>query len=227
MRKYLDVHVYGHCGTPCPGKTEEDCLKHLARFYTFLLVFETNICQHYLSPHLLRALHLKSNALVPVVFGGVNYNELFSNSKVHSISEKVKNSKQLRHTKGDSFLYTKSSGNTHKDSERLNTHGGPDILLVIDALGHSPRALANYLKHLVNYEVAGIKDKVDLFDYLQWREEYELKLKEWPCILCEKLRNSQTKVQNNVVRRNIYLEKSLSSELCTNWPTLNFGGGNR
>ena len=220
----MDVHIYGYCGTPCPGKTEEDCLKHLARFYTFLLVFETNICQHYLSPRLLRALHLKSNPLIPVVFGGVNYNDLFSNPRVHPISQTVKNNKHLPHSENDDFLYMKSEAYPQEHSEDLSSDGEPDILLVIDALGHSPRALANYLKHLVKYKMTGTKGGVDLLDYLRWRELFELELKEWPCLLCEILRKNKSKIQNTEVRKNTYQENIVASELCTNWPTLNFSG---
>ena len=47
----------------------------MSRFYQFILVFETEVCQHYLSPQLFRV--LASTDLIPVVFGGINYSKLF------------------------------------------------------------------------------------------------------------------------------------------------------
>ena len=85
MREHLPIHIYGKCGAPCPGNTEEDCLQYLSHYYTFLLVFETHVCQHYISPQLLRVLHLKKSSMIPVVFGGIDYNELFTIRKYFQI----------------------------------------------------------------------------------------------------------------------------------------------
>ena len=75
LKEHIPVHVYGKCGAPCPGTNEEDCLRYLSRFYKFILVFETEVCQHYLSPRLFRV--LSATDMIPVVFGGVDYTKLF------------------------------------------------------------------------------------------------------------------------------------------------------
>ena len=103
MRKGINVDVYGKCGAPCPGNTEEDCLQYLSNFYTFILVFETHVCQHYLSPQLLRVLNLRQQSMIPVVFGGINYNELFSSNGLESnIYEN--NNQSLNYTFKNEFL---------------------------------------------------------------------------------------------------------------------------
>ena len=107
LKEHITVHVYGKCGAPCPGKTEEDCLRYLSHFYKFLLVFESEVCQHYISPHLLRV--LASTDLIPVVFGGVNYAEFDRHQMVidalnqtpkalaHYIKHLSKDTKAMKH----------------------------------------------------------------------------------------------------------------------------------
>ena len=54
--------------------------RYLTKFYQFLLVFETEVCQHFVSPRLFRALAINDNngsGLIPIVFGGVNYSKMF------------------------------------------------------------------------------------------------------------------------------------------------------
>ena len=226
MKRYLNVQIYGDCGAPCPGKTEEDCIEYLSGFYTFLLVFETHVCQHYMSPLLLRVLHLKTSSIIPVVFGGINYNELFTNIKLNFPSKKDKQNETIGYGKNYSKFqvqYTESIRKRNKD--KTSNYELPTMFL-IDALGQSPRALAHYLKHLVNNRAGGIRGRVDVNDYVRWKNNYELNLKEWPCLLCEKLREKRTKVTlPSTTGRNLYQNKLLSSELCTSWPTLDFSGG--
>ena len=227
MKKHLNVHIYGNCGAPCPGNTEEDCLEYLSSFYTFLLVFETHVCQHYMSPHLLRALHLKTSSIIPVVFGGINYNELFSNAELDSLSTKYRQNKTMAYFKNDSKFHGQSTGNIREGIEDRKSDHERHPMFMIDALGQSPRALAHYLKHLVSNMAAGVKGRVDLSDYLRWKKTYELNLKEWPCLLCEKLRKKRLTqmMLSSAIGRNSYQNKLLSSELCTSWPTLDFSGG--
>ena len=58
--------------------------RYLTKFYQFLLVFETEVCQHFVSPRLFRALAIDNNdsGLIPIVFGGVNYSKMFKMSVV-------------------------------------------------------------------------------------------------------------------------------------------------
>jgi len=246
MKKYVNVHVYGDCGAPCPGKTEEDCVKYLSKFYTFLLIFETHICQHYLSPQLFRVLQLplpvtshhdysKNTTMVPVVFGGINYNELFSKGLVlhkvhHTLSTNSKNSfnEALSHDNMKKSVI-KSGGKKYIEP----TFGEQNVLLTIDALGQSPRSLAHYLKHLASssnrHPGDGGARTAMLYDYLKWKNEYEIHVKEWPCELCERLRKHKKTAKrtygDDARSKNIMgLNKKVSTELCTSWPTLDFSG---
>ena len=58
--------------------------RYLTKFYQFLLVFETEVCQHFVSPRLFRALAIDNNdsGLIPIVFGGVNYSKMFKMSVI-------------------------------------------------------------------------------------------------------------------------------------------------
>ena len=224
MKKYLTVHIYGKCGAPCPGTTEEDCLEYLAGFYTFLLVFETHVCQNYISPQLLRVLHLTKNSIIPVVFGGINYNELFSNTSVDPPSYMYTRNKTIRYSKYSDQSTSTGDGTVRQVGSNLQSPS----LFMIDALGQSPRALAHYLKHLVKESSKKDVRRVHLGDYLRWKAIYNLYLTEWPCLLCEKLRRKKIykekylKIESS---RNEYQPELVSSELCTSWPTLDFSGG--
>ena len=224
MKKHLTIHIYGKCGAPCPGSIEEDCLEYLSNYYAFILVFETHVCQHYISPQLLKVLNLKKTSMVPVVFGGINYNELFTNNlfEINSyLSEHNRISTENLHNKYfprmDNIV---SQGNKilSKDSNAF----------VIDALGQSPRALAHYLKHLVKNRSSERQQSDNLNKYLKWRHMYKLNMKEWPCILCEKLRKEAMEKKRTQGSRKDSIgnrHKPKSSELCTSWPKLNFGRG--
>jgi hypothetical protein len=80
LQRSIPVHVFGRCGVPCPGATarEEDCLSYLAQHYTFLLVFESHLCQHFHSSLVWSV--LETTDLIPVVFGGVDYGRLLPSS---------------------------------------------------------------------------------------------------------------------------------------------------
>ena len=224
MKKHLNVHIYGNCGAPCPGNTEEDCLKYLSDFYTFLLVFETNVCQHYMSPRLLRTLGLQKRSIIPVVFGGINYNELFGHAALNHFPYMNSQNETISYNRH----YTPSIVNEHKNfKDSSQNHNGPTMFM-IDALGQSPRALAYYLKHLGDDRFSTVQGKVELSDYLQWKTNYELKLKEWPCLLCETLRQKSNNIKtylNDGSGTNRHPNKLIAPELCTSWPTLDFSGG--
>ena len=77
MNKHMTVHVFGACGQPCPTSSSSlaECLFYLNARFKFLLVFESHLCQHYQSDLLYHALQT-APALVPVVFGGIDYNSV-------------------------------------------------------------------------------------------------------------------------------------------------------
>ena len=73
LSKYIDIDIYGECGTlKCP-KFNADCEDILAQNYKFYLSFENSICEDYVTEKLLRP--LKTNT-IPVVIGGANYSSL-------------------------------------------------------------------------------------------------------------------------------------------------------
>ena len=50
LQKYIDVDVYGDCGTmKCPRKREEDCRQMAAKTYKFYLSLENSLCLDYVT----------------------------------------------------------------------------------------------------------------------------------------------------------------------------------
>lgn len=50
LQRYVDVDVYGDCGTKiCPRKREDDCRIKAARKYKFYLSFENSLCRDYIT----------------------------------------------------------------------------------------------------------------------------------------------------------------------------------
>jgi len=80
----------------------------------------------------------------------------------------------------------------------------------IDALNHSPEVLGLTLNYLQANGTAFNK-------YKEWRDTFDLELTEWPCSLCERLR--QTGRLNAQASINA---QDGSDGLCTSWPTLDF-----
>ncbi|CAL1281225.1 unnamed protein product [Larinioides sclopetarius] len=73
LRKYIDVDVYGTCGTSvCPPGDTDKCLQEYADKYRFFLAFENTICKDYITEKLFR--NLKYD-IIPVVFGGADYDK--------------------------------------------------------------------------------------------------------------------------------------------------------
>ena len=126
-------------------------------------MFESHICQHFMSPDLWRLLAFTRN-MIPVIFGGVTYPDIL-----------------------------------------------PPNLGYLDALSHSPEVVGRTLLYL--------KSNATAFDkYMEWREDYEVQLEEWPCRLCKELRQSPEKRAGPSVNSHA----QASDGLCTSWPTLDF-----
>jgi len=71
LSKYIDVDIYGTCGTHrCPKWRWNSCFKSWERAYKFYLSFENNICRDYATEKLFLPLGYE---LIPVVLGGGNY----------------------------------------------------------------------------------------------------------------------------------------------------------
>ena len=70
--KYIDIDIYGQCGTLACDKTT--CFSMINSTYKFFLAFENSFCDDYMTEKLLRILEL--GGTVPVVMGGANYSKL-------------------------------------------------------------------------------------------------------------------------------------------------------
>ncbi|XP_019866722.2 alpha-(1,3)-fucosyltransferase C-like [Aethina tumida] len=72
MQQYIDIDIYGKCGTlSCSKRNQERCYKDIERQYKFYLSFENSLCQDYVTEKLF---YLLNYNIVPVVYGGVDYN---------------------------------------------------------------------------------------------------------------------------------------------------------
>jgi alpha-1,3-fucosyltransferase len=74
LKKYVDVDVYGKCGTlncSYEVKSEDaDCMRMLAEKYKFYLAFENSFCKDYVTEKFFKTL---AYDIVPIVRGGADY----------------------------------------------------------------------------------------------------------------------------------------------------------
>ena len=71
LAKYIDVDVYGKCGTlSCPKEKWGECMQMFESTYKFYLSFENSICKDYVTEKLYEVLR---HDIVPVVMGGSDY----------------------------------------------------------------------------------------------------------------------------------------------------------
>ena len=74
LRQYVDVDVYGRCGSRvCSKDSTHECMQNMEKNYLFYLAFENSVCTDYVTEKLFRTLRYD---LVPVVMGGANYAKL-------------------------------------------------------------------------------------------------------------------------------------------------------
>ena len=70
MQRYIDVKVYGNCGTlKCSRTNKEECIAEL-RKYKFYIAFENTFCKDYITEKFY--VNSLQNGLVPIVLSGVN-----------------------------------------------------------------------------------------------------------------------------------------------------------
>ncbi|KAM7348079.1 alpha-(1,3)-fucosyltransferase C isoform 1-T2 [Cochliomyia hominivorax] len=70
LQKYMEVDVYGKCGTKSCPKSSTECDKLLDENYLFYFSFENSLCTDYITEKLYNI--LKRN-IIPIVYGGANY----------------------------------------------------------------------------------------------------------------------------------------------------------
>lgn len=78
MRKFIDVDIYGGCGTPC-SKQNGKCTDALSTTYKFYLSFENSICTDYISEKLYKIYNAGMH-VIPVTRGRSFYGRYFPNN---------------------------------------------------------------------------------------------------------------------------------------------------
>ena len=64
LRTYINVDIFGACGTPCPNRN--DCKRTLASEYKFYFAFENSYCEDYITEKFFEILQFD---VIPVVMG--------------------------------------------------------------------------------------------------------------------------------------------------------------
>uniref|UniRef100_A0A1I8PEN6 Fucosyltransferase n=1 Tax=Stomoxys calcitrans TaxID=35570 RepID=A0A1I8PEN6_STOCA len=72
LQKYMDVDVYGKCGTFSCQQGSPECDRLLDEKYKFYFSFENSLCIDYITEKLYRIMGLN---IIPVVFGGADYKQ--------------------------------------------------------------------------------------------------------------------------------------------------------
>ena len=94
LKKHIRVDVYGNCPNSqihCPNASVCLDIISLQERYKFILFFEAYICKNYQSDLLWKVLTDKNSRSVPVVFGGVNYEDFLpENSFVDALHQQPK-----------------------------------------------------------------------------------------------------------------------------------------
>lgn len=75
LRKYVNVSIYGGCGSPCPLNI--DCREFVGRRFKFYFAYENSNCKDYITEKFF--LMLKYD-IIPVVVGGGNYSRFIPKS---------------------------------------------------------------------------------------------------------------------------------------------------
>ncbi|CAG5131258.1 unnamed protein product [Candidula unifasciata] len=105
MQKFIDVDIFGGCGTPCKGKVCNDWTTK----YKFYLAFENSLCTDYVSEKFFK-LFDQNTHVIPVVRGGADYDKHFPNfTYVNSAHFKTAKdlALHLKHLASDLETYSK------------------------------------------------------------------------------------------------------------------------
>ena len=90
LQKYINVDIFGLCGKnrTCDNRRSKslyrDCFAMFERTYKFYLSFENNICTDYYTEKLLNPFE---HEIVPVVFGGADYERDFPEHSVINVMD--------------------------------------------------------------------------------------------------------------------------------------------
>jgi alpha-1,3-fucosyltransferase len=90
LSKYIQLDVYGQCGTMKCGK---HCFRDIERKYKFYLAFEKCHCDQYLTEKVFRTLNYN---IIPIVLGGANYSKILPEHSYINV-EDFKSPKHLAH----------------------------------------------------------------------------------------------------------------------------------
>ena len=72
MQQYIDVKVYGKCGSACSTSKRHECMAKLKK-YKFYLTFENSYCRDYITEKII--FNAFENDIVPVVIADVNFTD--------------------------------------------------------------------------------------------------------------------------------------------------------
>lgn len=91
LREFIDVDVYGKCGSlSCPRQSKH-CFEMLNTTYKFHFAFENTLCVDYVTEKLFNAMN---SYIIPVVYSGGNMTQ-FLPPKSYVDANKFKNAKDL------------------------------------------------------------------------------------------------------------------------------------
>ncbi|GFY63619.1 alpha-(1,3)-fucosyltransferase C [Trichonephila inaurata madagascariensis] len=151
LRKYIDVEVYGTCGSSiCPPGETNKCLQEFSEKYKFFLAFENTICRDYITEKFFRT--LKYN-IIPVVFGGAVYDKFAPpTSYIDALS--FKSPKHLAFFLsgvGKDFKLYSNYFRWRKDySVRVNNRKECDLCTLLHRTDLKPSSYSNIRKWWVN-----------------------------------------------------------------------------
>ncbi|CAF0950966.1 unnamed protein product [Didymodactylos carnosus] len=103
LRRYIDVQVYGRCGTACPANV--NCREYLSKNFYFILSFENSLCSDYTTEKFFSSL---SHSIVPVVYGRTNYSRLIPKSgfiDIQDFSTPLQLAQYLNETKNNLTMW--------------------------------------------------------------------------------------------------------------------------
>ena len=72
MQQYIDVKVYGSCGSECSRSERHECMAKLKK-YKFYLSFENTYCRDYITEKIVS--NAFENDIIPVVIGDINFTD--------------------------------------------------------------------------------------------------------------------------------------------------------